>query len=135
MKLTVVTPYGISYQDDIEKAIIPTKSGVITVLPLHAQLVSVLASGEMVITKENGDHPFAISGGVMEVRADGNVYILADTAERADTIDIARAEAGRQRAQELLAQQQNALDVDFARLQAKIEKELARISVGKKYRK
>ena len=62
------------------------------------------------------------------------LYIVADTAERAEQIDIARAEAARQRAEELMKQQQIA-DVDYARIQAKLEKELARVRVGKKYRK
>ncbi len=135
MKLTVVTPYGISYQDVVQKATVSTQAGVITVLPGHAELISILAPGELLITKENGEHPFAISGGVIEVRNTGDVYILADTAERADDIDLERAEAAKKRAEELLAEQQHMLDVDFARLQSKIEKELARMHVANTYRK
>ncbi len=134
ISLKLVTPYGIIYQDEVEKITISTTTGEITVLQNHMPLISVLAPGEMIIFK--GDHaiPLAVSGGFFEIQKGSTVAIMADTAERAEHIDIDRAETARARAEELLKKQDALADVDFARLQAKIEKELARISVGKKYK-
>ena len=130
-----VTPEGVVYADDVQKATIPTSSGEITVLPNHAPLVSVLKAGRLLVTKKNNPVVMAVSGGVIEVRPDSRVYVMADTAERAEDIDIARAEEARKRAEALLKQQTNIADVDFARIQAAIEKELARLDVGKRYKK
>ncbi len=134
MKFRIVTPDGVIYEDDIEKVSIPTTTGDIMVLENHVPLLSLLKAGEMVIYKADHTVSLAISQGMLEVHHDHTVSVLADTAERAEHIDISRAEEARKRAEALLTEQEHVADVDFARLQAKMEKELARISVGKKYR-
>lgn len=131
----IVTPAGVIYESDVHKVTIPTALGQITVLSHHVPLVAVLKAGELIVHKQEQVYGLAVSGGVLEVRPSGAVYILADTAERAEEIDVERAEAARQRAAELLTQQANVADVDFARIQAAIEKELARLDVARKYRK
>ncbi len=135
MEFKIVTPNGIVYEDTVDKVAIPTKLGDIVVLEKHAPIVSVLRAGELVIHKDKNEIPLAIAGGVLEVRPTGEVYVMADAAERAEEIDLERAEAARARAEELMKQKDAALNIDFARLQAKIEKEMARLTVGKKYRK
>ncbi len=134
IKFKIVTPYGVTYDDTIEKVTIPTQAGEITVLENHTPLVSILAAGELIIYKEGYSTGIAISGGFFEIRPNSEVYIMADTAEHGTEIDIERAEAAQKRAEELLRQVQSAEDVDYARLQAAIEKELVRISVGRKYK-
>ena len=134
IKFKIVTPYGVTYDDTIEKVTIPTAAGEITVLENHTPLVSILASGELSIHKDGYMVGVAVSGGFFEIRPNSEVYIMADTAEHGESIDIDRAEVARARAEELLKQIQNVEDVDYARLQAMIEKELVRISVGRKYR-
>lgn len=135
LDVTIVTPEGITYQSIVKQITIPTTSGQITVLTNHIPLVSVLKAGELVIQKETGESvALAVSGGILEVQPENKIYVMADTAERAEHIDIARAEAARARAEELLKQKDNLADVDFARIQASLEKELARLHVGKKYR-
>ncbi len=134
IKLKIVTPEGITYQDDVDQVSIPTATGEITVLQNHVPLVSILMAGELKAKKGDHDVILAVSGGVVEVRPHSEVYIMADAAVRAEHIDIAAAEAAKARAEELLKQQANAEDVDFARIQAAIERETAKIRVGKKYR-
>lgn len=135
MIFKIVTPNGIIYSDDsVEKVTLPTEAGEITVLDNHAPMVSVLKAGEINIHKEGHVVPLAVSTGVLEIRPTGAVYVLADTAERATDIDLERAEAAKKRAEELLKQQQSIADVDFVRIQAQINKELARIGVAKKYK-
>ncbi|NCO04624.1 MAG: ATP synthase F1 subunit epsilon [Candidatus Magasanikbacteria bacterium] len=131
----IVTPEGTIYEDQIEKVTIPTQAGEITVYEDHVPLVSILKPGELNIHKEkDAVVNLAVSSGIIEVRENSQVYIIADTAERAADIDIKRAEEAKVRAEELMKQQEYALDVDFARLQGKIEKELVRINVGNKYK-
>jgi F-type H+-transporting ATPase subunit epsilon len=131
----IVTPEGPVYVAEIEKVTVPTTSGEITILPTHAPLVSILQTGELVAMKDGEEVSMAVSGGFLEVRDGSRVYIMADTAERAEHIDVTRAEEARARAEELLAKQTDMADVDFARIQAVIEREMARISVANKYRK
>ena len=135
IEFKIVTPDGIIYEDKIEKVTVPTTSGEITILPKHIPLVSVLKAGELIAYKDGNPVAMSVAGGVIEVQPDNKIYIMADTAERAEHIDIERAEAARKRAEELMKEKENETDVDFARLQSMIEREMARIKVAKKWRK
>ncbi len=134
MKFKIVTPDGVIYDDAIESVSLPTVMGEITVLPHHIPLIAVIQIGEIRIVKDGHEVGVAVSSGVLEVRDTNEVIVIADTAERAEHIDIERAEQARLRAQELMKQEKFADDRQFAMLQAQMEKELARIKVGKKYR-
>ena len=134
MKFKIVTPDGVIYEDEIESVSLPTTIGEITVLPHHIPLISVIKIGEIRIVKGNHEVGVAVSSGVLEVRETNEVIVIADTAERAEHIDIERAEAARKRAEELMKQEKFEDDRQFAMLQAQMEKELTRIKVGKKYK-
>lgn len=137
MILNLVTPFGITYSgENVEKFTIPTEEGVITVMDEHVPLMSIVAPGEIVITDADGkEEIIAVSRGILEVRLNSEIYVLADTAENAKDIDVSRAEEAKKAAEEFLKKEHNLQDVEFARLQAKIEKELARINVGNKWRR
>ncbi|MBH41706.1 MAG: ATP synthase F1 subunit epsilon [Candidatus Magasanikbacteria bacterium] len=136
MKFTLATPYGVTYNDDTVLSVsVPTKDGVITLLPDHAALISVVVPGELLVEKDQNTQVLSVSHGVVEVSPEGEVVVLANTSERVEHLDVARAEAAKKKAEELMAQKQDMLDIDFARIQAKLEKELVRISVGNRYRK
>lgn len=92
------------FSEDVSEIIAPGSEGQLGILPKHAPLMTVLGPGEVVVRREGQeDLFFVVSGGWMEVRPD-HVTILARTAERADEIDMDRAEAARARAEQLLAQ-------------------------------
>ena len=131
----IVTPEKLVYENEIYQVSIPTTSGEITVLPNHIPLVSVLAVGELKIVDKEGDHPYAVAGGFLEVQGKNKVIILADKVERADYIDIERAEEARKRAEDEMIKAKAGEDIDYARLQALIDKEMNRIRVANKYRK
>lgn len=135
LNFKIVTPDGVIYHDDIEQVTVPTTSGEITILPKHIPLVSVLKAGELVVQKDGRRLGLSVSGGIIEMQPGDKLIIMADTAERAEHIDITRAEEARKRAEELLKQKENVADVDFARIQANLERELVRIKVAKKYKK
>lgn len=135
IKFKIVTLERVTYEDDIERLTVPTEAGEITVLPRHAPLVSILKPGELRIQKDGQEVLIAVSTGFLEIRKNSQVYVLADSAERAEEIDIEAAKAARERAEQLLKEKQNRRDVDFAKLQAIINREVARLKVAGKYRK
>lgn len=127
----IATPERVVYKDEVESITIPTRQGEITVLPNHIPLIAVLVPGEILVKKGNETVAMAVSGGFLEVLST-KVVVLADTAERSEEIDITRAEEAMKRAQEL--QIEKTMDRQaFVALSAQIEKELARVKVGRKY--
>lgn len=80
MKLTVaiIGKDKLAYEGEADAVFVPTKTGIIEVLPEHMQLISALQKGEVIVKKKEGDLNFKITGGVLEVRAKSNVIILAD---------------------------------------------------------
>lgn len=134
INLKIATPEKVVYENQIEQVSIPTMDGEITVLPNHIPLVSVLKAGELRIIDKDGEHLMAVSGGFLEVRGNNELVILADNAEQANLIDLDRAEQARARAEEEMAKAKSGEDVDFARLQAVIDRETNRLRVGKKYK-
>jgi F-type H+-transporting ATPase subunit epsilon len=134
LRFKIATLEKVVYEDEIFQASIPTTSGEITILPSHIPLVSVLQAGELKIKDKEGEHVFALAGGFLEVRGDNELIILADNAERALDIDLDRAEEARERAEREMEEAKGKQDVDFARLQAVIDREMNRLRVGKKYK-
>lgn len=120
----IVTPDGVVYEDHIDQATIPTKAGEITVLANHAPVVSVLKAGPIVVKKGEQFVHLAVSHGFLEVRPGSELVIISNTAERAEEIDIDRA---RTRAEKLLSEKDKEDATDFARLQAVIDRDLARV--------
>ena len=135
IKFKIITPEKIVFEDnEVDVLVIPTKEGEITVLPNHIPLVSLLSPGELKIKKEKEEIPLAISSGYLEVEKESRVTILVDTAERVEEIIEERAEEAKKRAEALLKEKR--IDSkEFARITAKLEKELARLKVVRKYRK
>lgn len=131
----IATPEEVIYENDIFKISIPTTTGEITILPHHIPLVSIVQAGELKVTDEMGEQVIAISSGFVEIKANNEVVILADNAERAELIDIERAEIARKRAEEEMVRAKGQENVDYAKLQAVIDREMNRIKVGKKYKK
>ncbi len=127
----IATPERVVYKEEVDQITLPTMQGEITILPNHIPLISVLKPGEVLIKKDGEEISLAVSGGFIEVLPD-KVVCLADTAERAEELDVERAEAARKRAEEALNTKR--FDAkEFAALSAMMEKELARLKVGKKH--
>jgi F-type H+-transporting ATPase subunit epsilon len=101
IKLEVVTPERLLVSAAAEQIQIPGKSGYLGVLPGHAPLITELAVGEIAYRAEGQVKRLAVAWGFAEVLPD-KVTILAETAEKAEEIDVARAEAAKQKAEENL---------------------------------
>lgn len=130
----IITPERVVFSEEVDQISLMTKSGEITVLPGHIPLVTILLPGELRYKKNGKESFMAVSGGFAEVRPDGSFVVLADNAEHAHEIDIERAQAAHDRAQKLMSETAHREDVDYAALQSKVERELARLKVGNKYR-
>jgi len=134
LSVKIVTPQSVVVSEDYISATIPTVMGELTVLPNHLPLVGKIKAGEIVLRKNEGDTILSVSSGILEVRPNSNLIILADDALRAENIDVERAEEAKKRVEKMLKEGKNKKDVDYARLQGFLEKEMARIKVGRKYR-
>ena len=133
IRLDIVTAEREVYAEDVDVVIAPGVEGQLGILPHHAPLMTTLQAGELRVRKGGEEVSMAISGGFIEVRPD-KVVVLADTAERAEEIDVARAEEAKQRARERLSEKQ-VVGADEARVEASLRRALIRIKVAEKRRK
>jgi F-type H+-transporting ATPase subunit epsilon len=99
IELEIVTPERLVVRDRAEEVQIPGRNGYLGILPGHAPLITELAVGEIIYVSAGTSNRLAVAWGFAEVLPD-KVTILAETAERAEEIDIPRAEAARDRAQQ-----------------------------------
>jgi F-type H+-transporting ATPase subunit epsilon len=127
MHLEIVTAERVVLSDEVNQVNVNTKDGRVGILPRHAPLLTVLDVGEMDIIKDGARTPYALSGGFMEVHAN-RVTILADTVERADEIDEARAERARQQAEERLQHEKDEQQMLLA--EAELRRAIVRLRVA-----
>lgn len=135
-KLTfeLTTPERIVLKDEFDAVTIPTQEGEITVMPGHIPLVANLAPGMITVRKGSEESFLAVSGGFIEVQPRSRIIILADSAERAEELDLASIEAARTRAELILTEKRHADEISSAAAVAALERELARIKVARKWR-
>jgi len=126
--VSIVTPDGPVYENEVEMVSTKAVSGELGILPGHIPMVAPLAIGAVRLIKGGNTDFVAVSGGFLEVRPD-KVTVLAQTAERADEIDIDRAIAAKQRAEERLRSQTQS-DIDFKRAELALRRALNRIAVA-----
>ncbi len=101
LHLEIVTSDRTVFDGEVDMVTVPGGAGVMGILPQHAPVLSTLKPGELRVKRNDEIQEFAIGGGFIDIHSN-RVIILADSAERAEEIDIARAEAARLRAQEML---------------------------------
>jgi F-type H+-transporting ATPase subunit epsilon len=116
-------------EDDVDMVVAPGMDGTLGILPSHAPLITTLTSGELRIKKAGGEQSLVVFGGFMEVRPD-KVIVLADTAERAEEIDLGRAEDARRRAEVDISNRTS--EVDLAQAEASLRRAAVRLRVGQR---
>ncbi len=127
LHLQIVTPDKRLVREDADQVQMPGKSGYLGILPGHAPLITELTAGELSYTKGGNTQYLAVTWGFAEVLPD-KVTILADAAERAEDIDVKRAEEAKARAQEELRNPKPEMDYDevnFALRRAEVRLEVA----------
>lgn len=129
-QLEVVTPEREVVREAVSEAQIPVLGGYIGVLPGHTPLLAEMGIGELSYHVGNRVVSCTAMGGFVEVLGD-RVIVLADSAERADEIDAARAEAARDRAQKRMATT-NDPNVDWKRAEESLKRAQVRLQVAAK---
>lgn len=132
IRLDVVTAERVVFSEEVDVVVAPGVEGQLGILPHHTPLMTTLQTGELRARKSGEEFSLVISGGFLEVRPD-RVIVLADVAERAEEIDLARAEAAKERAEEDLSHRPPG--VDLAQAEAALHRALVRLYVGGKRRR
>jgi F-type H+-transporting ATPase subunit epsilon len=117
--------------EQVDEVEVPGQDGYFGVLPGHTPLLAVLGAGELWYRIGNDRFYLAIAFGFAEVQPD-QMTVLAEIAERAEDIDVARAEAAKKRAEERLARP--TIDIDFERARVALLKALVRLQVARRAR-
>ncbi len=130
----LTTPERNVLRREISGVTIPTSEGEITVLADHIPLVTNLAPGMLTVFDGQNEEYLAVSGGFVEVQPGNRIIILADSADRAEELDLQKVEEARERAHKLLTEKRNATEVASAGVFAALERELARTKVARRHR-
>jgi F-type H+-transporting ATPase subunit epsilon len=125
IQLEIVTPERLVVNDTADDVQIPGKGGYLGILPGHAPLITELAVGEIAYRRAGQIKHLAVAWGFAEVLSE-KVTILAETAEKAEEIDVSRAQAAKQRAEEEL---RRAGPAGNAEAQAALERAKTRLEV------
>jgi F-type H+-transporting ATPase subunit epsilon len=128
IRLEVVTPERELVHESVLSVSIPATTGYLGILPGHAPLLSELQPGELSYVEDHVTHFLSVSWGFTEVLPE-RVIVLAQTAERAEEIDVERAQRAKQRAEERL-KNFAATDIDFERARAALMRALARLQAA-----
>jgi len=131
LRLEFVTPDRALVQDNVDEVEVPGEDGYFGVLPGHAPLLAALQPGEMWFRKGVQRQYAFVAGGFAEIVGD-RVSILAQVAERAEDINIERAQAAKRRAEERLARP--TADLDFERARVALIKAIVRLQVSQRSR-
>ena len=129
--LELVTPDRALVREDVDEVQVPGSEGYFGVLPGHTPLLATMGPGEFWYRVGGEKFYLAVAGGFVEVLPD-RVTVLAQVAERAEEIDVARAEAAKKRAEERVARPTP--DIDFERARIAMMKSLIRLQVASRAR-
>ena len=124
IRLDIVTPDKVVFSSDVNMVIARATDGDLGILPGHAPLIAGLDIWPVRLLTDEGEKQIAVCGGFIEARPDG-VTILAPCATLPQDIDVARAEAARDRAETRLKSQDP--DIDMMRAEAALKRAIARL--------
>ena len=132
LRLEFVTPQRAIVHEDVDEVELPGEEGHFGVLPGHAPLLASLKTGPMWYRKGPDRFYAFVDGGFAEVLP-GQVSVLAQVAERAEDIDVARAEAAKRRAEERLSKP-TAADFDAERSRIALLRAITRLNISRQMR-
>ncbi len=131
LTLEIVTAERVVYSEEVDVLVAPGVVGELGILPSHSPLLTILQPGEIRVDKGEAQTFIAVSGGFLEVIGN-KATLLADTAERAEEIDEARAEEAVKRAEERISSAASAMDLE--RALASVRRSQARLKVARRRR-
>lgn len=134
LKCEIITQERLVYSEDVDIVMVRGVEGEMAILPRHAPLITPLDYGEVRVRRTGIEESFAVGGGVLQV-ANNRVRILAESAEQADEIDLARAEEARRRAEKMMTEGAPEDPAAMAALEAAIRRADVRLKVGARRRR
>ncbi len=132
IKIKIVTPEQVICECEAQQVTLPVTDGEVTILPNHRSYIASLKIGEIIAKKDGAENNIAVVGGFLEFH-DNKLVVLADEAERAEEIDIEKAEAAKQRAEDIKNNVIKTDETEYAHVAATLEREMSRIKIAKKY--
>lgn len=133
IRCEIVSQDRMVFEGDADMVVVPGVDGEMGILPNHAPLLSTLNFGILKVRYKGHEEEFAVSGGVIEVQPD-IVTILADAAENVSEIDVARAEAARRRAEEMLRKGPPPDTDAYLAMEAALKRSNLRLEAVRRYR-
>ncbi len=125
LQLNIVSPDRLLVRDAVSAVTVPGKGGYIGVLPGHAPLLTELVPGELTYTREGAKHHLCVNWGFAEVLPD-RVIVLVQSAERAEEIDVGRAQKAKERAEDRLKRFSDP-EIDMERAREALRRAIARL--------
>jgi len=132
IKFKIVTPERTVFEQEVDQITLPVTDGEVTIMPGHRSYIASLKAGEIMLKSGGKEVSLVVSSGFIEFN-NNVLVVLADTAEAAAEIDLARAQEARKRAEDLKNEKVSMNEMEYARVAAAIEKETARVRVAKKH--
>lgn len=129
LELQILSPTGEIFNDSVDEVILPTDKGEIAILPHHADIFSKLTEGMITVKKSAKVTHIAIIGGFLEIKK-GKVVVLSDYAIEAQSIQVARAQEAKKRAEQLLAEKHSNADLLIA--EKELQKSIMELRVAEK---
>jgi F-type H+-transporting ATPase subunit epsilon len=131
LSVEIITGERVVYEEtDVDMVVAPGADGSLGILPSHAPLFTLLSLGEMRVIKGGEEQSLAVFGGFLEI-SDDHIRILADAAERAEEIDVDRAEVARQRAESRRIEGTSATE-DMIRADAAMRRSMVRLKISRR---
>jgi F-type H+-transporting ATPase subunit epsilon len=133
IRCEIVSQDRMVWEGDADMVVVPGVAGEMGILPNHAPLLSTLRFGILKVRHKGSEDVFTVAGGVIEVQPD-LITVLADSAENVEEIDVARAEAARKRAEDLLKE---GLPVDtdsYLKLEAALRRSNLRLEAVRRFK-
>ena len=134
IRCEIVSQDRMVFEGDADIIVVPGVNGEMGILPHHAPLLSTLGFGILKVRYQGEEEVFAISGGVIEVQPT-IVTVLADAAENVMEIDISRAEAAKQRAEQMLKEGPPSDSDAYEAIEKQLRKSQLRLQAAQRYRR
>lgn len=132
IRCEIVSQDRMVFEGDIDLMIAPGIQGEMGILPNHAPLLSSLQFGILTVRMQDKEEHFTIAGGILEVQP-AIITVLADAAENVKEIDVARAEAARRNAQEMLSKGSGPDPDSYLKIEAALKRSNLRLEAVRRY--
>ena len=133
IRLDIVTAERLVFSGEVDRITAPGLEGELTILPRHAPLLTMLRPGDLRTVTDGQVTDIAVGGGFLEVEPN-RVRVLADTAERAEEIDVARAQAALASARAAIEDAKSGRRADMRAAMAELQRSQVRLKVARRRR-